>query len=71
MQKRCVLFVAQLLQLVLILGEQSLESQVFSDDGQDFLQQLSLVQTLNARRGEKRRNSTSAVTPNSQLGSDF
>lgn len=71
MQKRCVLFVAQLLQLVLILGEQSLESQVFSDDGQDFLQQLPLVQTLNARRGEKRRNSTSAVTPNRNFGLTF
>lgn len=38
----CVLFVAQQLQLVLVFSEQSLESQVFTNHGQNLPQQLPL-----------------------------
>lgn len=41
-----VLFIAQQLQLVLVLREQSLESQVLADDRQHLTQQVSLPQTL-------------------------
>lgn len=40
-----VLFGAEQLQLVLVLCEKSLKAQVFSDDGEDFTQQLPFVQT--------------------------
>lgn len=41
-----VLFIAQQLQLVLVFSEQSLESQVLTDDRQNLTQQISLPQTL-------------------------
>lgn len=44
-----VLFVAQKLQLILVLGEESLKSQVFADDGQNLPQQLPFTKPLNRR----------------------